>query len=94
MLDRIGIDSEDRIIRRVARRGRADTGVVLTTERLIPEITYTDRGVFWHPVGADDPDMMISSGPVSLALAVEKICQRLETQIEHEATAGSRFPCA
>jgi pyruvate-formate lyase-activating enzyme len=94
LLDRIGIRSTDRIIRRVARRGRAETGVVLTTEGVIPEITYTDRGVFWHPVGADDPDMMIASGTVSLAAAVETVRRRLETQLEREVAAASRFPCA
>ena len=94
LLERIGIEGRDRIIRRVARRGRADTGVVLTTEGLIPEITYTDRGVYWHPVGADDPDMMIADGPVSLAVAVERTRLRLDAQREDEAVAASRFPCA
>ncbi len=94
LLDGIGVAGRDRIIRRVARRGRADKGVVLTTEGLIPEITYTDRGVFWHPVGADDPDMMIASGPVSLAVAVERVAQRLEVLMQNEAAAAAAFRCA
>jgi organic radical activating enzyme len=94
LLDRIGIEREDRIIRRVARRGRADTGVVLTIDGLIPEITYTDRGVFWHPVGADDPDMQIATGPIPLAVAVHEVGDRLARRMEQEAAAASRFPCA
>lgn len=94
LCDQIGIDRGDRIIRRVAKRGRANEGVVLTTEGLIPEITYTDRGVFWHPVGADDPDMMIADRVIPLSAAVERANQRRAMQLDQEAAAASEFPCA
>ena len=94
LLDQIGIDNRDRIIRRVARRGRAERGVVLTTEGLIPEITFTDRGVFWHPVGADDPDMLVGAGAISLATAVDRVGRRLDARMEHETEAASAFVCA
>ncbi len=94
LCDRLGVDRRDRVIRRVARRGRANKGVVLTSEALVPEITYTDRGVFWHPVGADDPDMMIADRVIPLAAAVELVMQRRAAQLEREAEAASEFPCA
>jgi pyruvate-formate lyase-activating enzyme len=94
LCDRMGIDRRDRIIRRVARRGRANKGVVLSPASLVPEITYTDRGVFWHPVGADDPDMMISDRVIPLPAAVERARERLAMQLEREADAASEFPCA
>jgi pyruvate-formate lyase-activating enzyme len=94
LLDQMGIPREDRVIRRVARRGRADRGVVLTTEGLIPEVTYTDRGAYWHPVGADDPDMLIAAGQVSLPEVLDLVRARLEARIEQEEEMASVFPCA
>jgi pyruvate-formate lyase-activating enzyme len=94
LCDRIGVDRRDRIIRRVARRGRANKGMVLTTDGLIPEITYTDQGVFWHPVGADDQDMMIAGSVIPLAAALERAEQRRAAILEREADAASEFTCA
>jgi len=94
LCDELGVDVEDRIIRRLARRGRASKGLVLTTEGLVPEVTYTDRGVFWHPVGADDPDMMVAAEVIPLASALERVRERREEQMEREAQAASEFTCA
>jgi pyruvate-formate lyase-activating enzyme len=94
LCDDLGVGPDDRIIRRLARRGRASKGLVLTAEGLIPEITYTDRGVFWHPVGADDPDMMVADEVIPLSIALEQVRERREQQMEHEAQAVSEFTCA
>jgi pyruvate-formate lyase-activating enzyme len=94
LLDGIGIPPADRIIRRCARRGRAEDGVVLTVEGLVPEITFTDQGVFWHPVGADDPDMRIAGPETPLPAAVHLIQRRLDSMMAAEAAATATFPCA
>src|SRR5207247_10731847 len=89
LCDRLGVDRRDRVIRRVARRGRANKGVVLTSEALVPEITYTDRGVFWHPVGADDPDRVIADRVIPLAAAVRAVLQPRRAALEPDAAAAS-----
>jgi uncharacterized Fe-S cluster-containing radical SAM superfamily protein len=94
LCDSLGVGREDRVIRRLAKRGRASKGLVLTTEGLLPEITYTDRGVFWHPVGADDPDMMVAGEVIPLSFALERLRERREEQMDHEARAVSEFTCA
>ena len=94
LCDELGVSPEDRIIRRLAKRGRAVKGIVLTTEGLVPEVTYTDRGVFWHPVGADDPDMMVADRVVPLPDAIARVRRLREMQMEHEADAASEFTCA
>lgn len=94
LCDELGVPPEDRIIRRLAKRGRAVKGIVLTTEGLVPEVTYTDRGVYWHPVGADDPDMMVADRVVPLRDAIDRVRRLRELQMEHEADAASEFTCA
>ena len=52
-LDSHEIAEEDRVIRRIALRGFASEGVALARVDLMPEITITAEGVYWHPVGAE-----------------------------------------
>src|SRR5262249_37292991 len=55
-LDQEKIAEEDRVVRRIALRGSASEGVAVTRTDLVPEITITAEGVYWHPVGAEDND--------------------------------------
>jgi hypothetical protein len=56
-LDAHRIDDQDRIIRRIVLRGLATEGIALARSDLVPEITITAEGVYWHPVGAEDADL-------------------------------------
>jgi sulfatase maturation enzyme AslB (radical SAM superfamily) len=94
LLDRIGIGPEDRVLRRLARRGRATHGITIATDSVLPELTYTDRGVFWHPVGADDPDMLIAAEHLALANALELADRRLTARAETMRHLAGAFPCA
>ena len=62
-----GFPPEDRIVRPVAWRGGAVGGVALGRGDLVPELTLTAQGAFWHPVGADDPDFRLSPDPLTVA---------------------------
>ena len=55
------IGEADRVIRRVALRGSATQGVALARADLLPEITITAEGVYWHPVGAEDADLLVTT---------------------------------
>ncbi len=59
-LDSLGIAPEDQVIRALAHRGVADHGIELTLESLIPEVTVTADGVYWHPVSADHDDQLVT----------------------------------
>jgi MoaA/NifB/PqqE/SkfB family radical SAM enzyme len=54
LLDAQHIADENRVIRRVAMQGLATEGVALARADLMPEITITSDGVYWHPVGAEE----------------------------------------
>src|SRR5256885_4292656 len=52
-LDEEKIAAEDRVIRRIALRGTASEGVAVSRADLVPEVTITADGVYWHPVGVE-----------------------------------------
>ena len=66
-LDAQRIGEGDRVIRRIALRGSATQGIALARADLVPEITITAEGVYWHPVGAEDTDLLVTPDILPLA---------------------------
>ena len=93
-LDRNAVHPEDRVIRRIALRGFAEDGVALSRTDLVPEMTVTARGVYWHPVGADDDDFLVTRDILPLAAALEAVRAALEREREHTTRVASVFHCA
>jgi sulfatase maturation enzyme AslB (radical SAM superfamily) len=93
-LDDLGIPTADQIVRPVARQGVAETGVVLTRESLIPEVTITAEGVFWHPVAAQDLDMLVTRELFPLRDALAAVQIRYVDQLERTEALAQSFPCA
>jgi pyruvate-formate lyase-activating enzyme len=93
-LDGLGIAPEDQVIRALAHRGAADHGIELTTESLIPELTVTAAGVYWHPVSADHDDQLVTRELFPLAAALAQVRQRFLDYRAHALTAAQWFPCA
>jgi pyruvate-formate lyase-activating enzyme len=90
----LGIADEDQILRPLAKRGAADDGLVLTTETLVPEITVTAEGVYWHPVGADDADQLVTTELFPLDRAIATVQQLFRAQRETTNARARTFPCA
>lgn len=67
------IPIEDRLVRPVALRGEAKEGVPLRRHELRPEITITATGAYWHPVGATDDDLLVTTDLGSLARVREAV---------------------
>ncbi len=93
-LDAREVAPEDRVIRRVAMRGVAETGIALSRADLVPEITITADGVYWHPVGADDADMLVTRDVFPLAGAFEAVRAHLARERAHGDRLASVFHCA
>lgn len=93
-LDTLGIPRPDQIIRTLAHRGVADHGIELTVETLIPEVTITAEGVYWHPVGADHDDQFITPDLFPLADAISEIRRRFAEHRARATAAAQWFPCA
>jgi sulfatase maturation enzyme AslB (radical SAM superfamily) len=93
-LDARQIASEDRVVRRIALRGAAESGIALSRADLVPEITLTADGVYWHPVGADDADFLVTREVFPLAGAFEAVRQQLVRERAHGDRLASVFHCA
>jgi pyruvate-formate lyase-activating enzyme len=93
-LDVRQIAEEDRVIRRIALRGAATQGVALARADLMPEITITAEGVYWHPVGAEDSDLLVTSEIFPLAEAFAAVRRAFEREGEHAHRLASIFNCA
>jgi pyruvate-formate lyase-activating enzyme len=93
-LDGAQIREEDRVIRRIALRGFATEGVALARADLVPEITITAEGVYWHPVGAGDADMLVTPDIFPLAESFAAVRRAVERESEHGRRLGAIFNCA
>ena len=80
-LDAHHVSEENRVIRRIALRGFATQGIALARADLVPEVTITAEGVFWHPVGAEDDDLLVSREIFPLAEFLRSRAPRLRSRI-------------
>ena len=93
-LDAHEIREEDRVIRRIALRGFAEEGVALARSDLAPEITITAEGVYWHPVGATDADMLVTPDIFPLAESFAAVRRAFERESQHRRRLATIFNCA
>jgi hypothetical protein len=93
-LDRERIAAEDRIIRRIALRGSATEGLAVARADLVPEVTITAEGVYWHPVGAEDADLLVTSEIFPLSAAFAAVRLAFEREGEHANKLARIFNCA
>jgi len=93
-LDDLGIAREDQVIRALAHRGAADSGLELTVESLVPEVTITADGVFWHPVGADHDDQLVTRDLFPLRDAIAETRRLFVLHRTRADAAAQWFPCA
>ena len=93
-LDEQKIAEEDRIIRRIALRGAASEGVAVTRTDLVPEVTITAEGVYWHPVGAEDNDLLVTREIFPLSQSFAAVRSAFEREREHANKLAKIFNCA
>ena len=93
-LDSLGIAGPDQVIRALAHRGVAESGLELTLESLIPEVTITADGLYWHPVSADHDDQLVTADILPLAEAIGEVQRRFTEQRAHASAAAQWFPCS
>jgi pyruvate-formate lyase-activating enzyme len=94
LLDSLGVPPDGQLVRPVARRGFADDGVAITVETLLPEVTVTADGVYWHPVGADHLDQLVTRDLFPLTSAINEIERRFRSYRREILATAQRFPCA
>lgn len=93
-LDNEKIAEDDRVIRRIALRGVASKGVAVTRSDLLPEITITAYGVYWHPVGAEDDDLLVTREIFPLSESFAAVRRAFDSEHEHSNKLARIFNCA
>jgi pyruvate-formate lyase-activating enzyme len=93
-LDEEKIAEEDRVIRRIALRGSAENGVAVSRADLVPEVTITADGVYWHPVGAEDADLLVTRDIFPLAESFAAVRRAFDREAEHANKLARIFNCA
>jgi TusA-related sulfurtransferase len=93
-LDEEKIAAEDRVIRRIALRGSATAGVAVTRADLVPEVTITAEGVYWHPVGAEDSDLLVTPDIFPLSESFAAVRRAFDREGEHANKLARIFNCA
>ncbi len=93
-LDEEKIATEDRVIRRIALRGAAGEGVAVTRADLVPEVTITADGVYWHPVGAEDADLLVTRDIFPLSESFAAVLRAFDREGEHAHKLARIFNCA
>jgi uncharacterized radical SAM superfamily Fe-S cluster-containing enzyme len=93
-LDEEKIAEADRVIRRIALRGAAHEGVAVTRTDLVPEITITAEGVYWHPVGAEDNDLLVTRDIFPLSASFAAVRTAFDREREHANKLARIFNCA
>jgi hypothetical protein len=88
------IAEEDRVIRRIALRGTATEGVAITRTDLVPEVTITAEGVYWHPVGAEDKDLLVTRDIFPLSESFAAVRRAFDREREHANKLAKIFNCA
>jgi len=93
-LDEEKVGAQDRVIRRIALRGSATEGVALARADLVPEVTITAEGVYWHPVGAEDADLLVTRDIFPLAASFAAVRRAFDRESEHATRLARIFNCA
>jgi uncharacterized Fe-S cluster-containing radical SAM superfamily protein len=93
-LDEEKIAAEDRVIRRIALRGAASKGVAVARADLVPEVTITAKGVYWHPVGAEDVDLLVTQDIFPLSEAFAAVRRAFDREGEHANKLARIFNCS
>ncbi|WES63730.1 radical SAM protein [Microbacter sp. GSS18] len=90
----LGIRDENRVIRAVAHQGVARDGIELPVDSLIPEVTITAEGVWWHPVSATDEAHLVQREIFPLADAIAAVRERFAGYRRAADDAADWFPCS
>jgi MoaA/NifB/PqqE/SkfB family radical SAM enzyme len=93
-LDEEEIAAEDRVVRHIALRGVAAEGVAVSRADLVPEVTITADGVYWHPVGAEDADLLVTRDIFPLSESFAAVRRAFDREGEHGNKLARIFNCA
>jgi pyruvate-formate lyase-activating enzyme len=94
LFDDLRLDADQRVVRRIARQGVANAGLVVSRASLVPEVCVSAEGAWWHPVAATDPSMRVADDWWPLATVIDAITDEFRAYRLRGDVLASTFPCA
>jgi pyruvate-formate lyase-activating enzyme/predicted phosphodiesterase len=97
LLEEIGVARRDHAVRPLIARGFSRSGMAVDVPGLVPELTASADGLWWHPVGADRAsgvDMLVADGPLPLGEAKRRIVERVIELRQADGTLARPYACA
>jgi predicted phosphodiesterase/pyruvate-formate lyase-activating enzyme len=95
-----GAGVADFAVRPLVRRGFAErrgVGAEVSQAVMVPELTVTEDGLHWHPVGADldsSRDMLVAPAPASLAEGKRLVTERFLALRLEDGSLPQPYQCA
>ena len=88
----LNIPDDDHFVRPLAKLGFAQEGIEVDPARLVPELTVTIDGVFWHPLTSpSQADMQVNNQIFPLKSSVEIVQEQLRLIAETGQAALQTF---
>lgn len=97
LLAGLGIGGDAFAVRPLLRRGLSASGLDITEDTTIPELTVTASGLHWHPAGADagtSPDMLLAAAGTPLAAGKRLITERFFAARQADGSLPRPYRCA
>lgn len=94
LFDKLGLDDDQRVVRRIARQGAANEGLAISRASLVPEVCVHADGFAWHPVAAIDPALQVAPTGTPLSAATDAIREEYRGYRIAGDVLASTFPCA
>lgn len=82
----LGIEQAAHFFRPLARRGASESGIEVTAASVMPEVTVSRDGVFWHPLACED-DFLVTRRIFPLRAALAEVHERF-----HAVMASGSLP--
>lgn len=77
----LGVAPEAHFFRPLARRGFSADGIEVTAASVVPEVTVSRDGVFWHPLACED-DFLVTRRVFPFAAALAEVHERFHAVLE------------
>jgi pyruvate-formate lyase-activating enzyme len=90
----LGVAAADLVVRPLAAQGAATHGIAISRATVVPEVCLTSDGVWWHPVAATDPAMLVDRRLRPLAPTVQRIREEFAGYRRDLDLLARAFPCA
>jgi hypothetical protein len=100
LLAGVGVTGGDFAVRPLVRRGFAErrgVGAGVSEALMVPELTVSQDGLHWHPVGGDrdaSPDMLVAPAPASLAEGKRLVTERFLALRLEDGSLPQAYHCA